>query len=43
MSIDLLERAAASLGPLLDEVAFLGGASLALWMTDSAAATRFGG
>lgn len=37
MSIDLLERAAASLGPLLDEVAFLGGASLALWMTDSAA------
>jgi len=37
MSVELLERAAASLGPLLDEVAFLGGASLALWMTDRAA------
>ncbi|MEI7761573.1 MAG: hypothetical protein WCJ67_12580 [Thermoleophilia bacterium] len=37
MSIALLEEAAASLGPLVDEVAFLGGASLVLWMTDSAA------
>ena len=37
MSIALLEEAAASLGPVVDEVAFLGGASLVLWMTDSAA------
>lgn len=33
----LLETAARCLGPVLDEVAFLGGASLALWVTDSAA------
>jgi hypothetical protein len=37
LSIALLEEAAASLGPVLDEVAFLGGASLVLWITDSAA------
>src|SRR5204862_2341419 len=31
------EKAAASLGPVLDEVAFVGGSSLTLWITDSAA------
>jgi hypothetical protein len=38
MSYELLERAAADLGPLLDKVAFLGGASLVLWVSDQAAA-----
>lgn len=37
MSIELLERAAAALGPLLDEVVFVGGATVALWITDPAA------
>ena len=37
MSIELLERAAARLGPVTDEVAFLGGATLALWTDDPGA------
>ena len=37
MSIELLEVAAQALEPLLDEVVFLGGASLALWITDPGA------
>ena len=37
MSLDLLELAAAQLGPLAEEVAFLGGASLALWTDDPGA------
>lgn len=37
MSIAMLERAAWELAPFLDEVAFLGGATVALWITDPAA------
>ncbi|HVR05131.1 MAG TPA: nucleotidyl transferase AbiEii/AbiGii toxin family protein [Solirubrobacteraceae bacterium] len=37
MSVYLLEQAAAALGPLCAEVVFLGGASIALWMTDPGA------
>ncbi len=38
MSIDLIERAAAALGPKLrQEVAFLGAAAMPLWITDPAA------
>jgi len=37
MSIDLLERGAAALGELVDEVVFVGGATIALWITDPAA------
>lgn len=37
MSIALLELAAAGLGPVLDEVAFLGGASMVLWANDPGA------
>ena len=37
VSIHLLERAAAALGPLLDEVVFVGGATIDLWITDPAA------
>ncbi len=37
MSIELLELAAQRLKPLLDEVVFLGGATLTLWITDSGA------
>lgn len=38
MSIDLIERAAAALGPkLLGEVAFLGAAAMPLWITEAAA------
>lgn len=37
MSIDLLELAAEALGPLLDEVIFVGGATVALWITDQGA------
>ena len=37
MSIDLLERGAAALGDLVDEVVFVGGATVALWITDPAA------
>jgi hypothetical protein len=38
MSIELLERAARELTPFLDEVAFVGGATVVLWITDPAAA-----
>jgi hypothetical protein len=37
MSVDLLERAAARLEPLLEEIAFLGGAAIPLWITDPGA------
>lgn len=37
MSIELLETAAVALGSLRDEVVFLGGATISLWMTDPAA------
>ncbi len=37
MSTELIEAVAAALGPLLPEVAFLGGASIQLWLTDVAA------
>jgi hypothetical protein len=37
MSIAMLERAAQELAPFLDEVAFVGGATVALWTTDPAA------
>jgi nucleotidyltransferase AbiEii toxin of type IV toxin-antitoxin system len=37
MSIALLERAASALGPLLDEVVFVGGATITLWITDPGA------
>jgi hypothetical protein len=37
MSIDLLERGAAALGPLVEQVAFVGGATVALWITDPGA------
>ncbi|HVC07700.1 MAG TPA: hypothetical protein VND98_08985 [Solirubrobacterales bacterium] len=40
MSIDLLERGAAALGELIDEVVFVGGATIALWITDPAAPRR---
>lgn len=37
MSAEQLETAAAALGPLLNEVVFLGGASIHLWLSDPAA------
>ena len=37
MSFELLELAAERLGPLVDEVAFVGGASLFLWIDDPGA------
>ncbi len=37
MSSDLLELAATALGPLVDDVVFLGGASIHLWVSDPAA------
>ena len=37
MSVELLELAGAALDDLLDEVVFVGGATLALWITDPAA------
>jgi hypothetical protein len=37
MSIDLLERGSAALGSLVDEVVFIGGATVTLWITDPAA------
>lgn len=37
MSIDLLELAAVRLAPLLDELVFVGGATIALWVTEPAA------
>jgi hypothetical protein len=41
VSAELVELAAAALGPLCDEVVFLGGASIHLWVSDPAApATR---
>lgn len=37
MSVEMLESAAAQLGPLGGKVAFLGGAAMALWVTDTGA------
>jgi hypothetical protein len=37
VSIDLLERAAAALGPLADNLMFVGGATIVLWITDPGA------
>lgn len=37
MTIDLLERAATALGPMLGEVVFVGGATVTLWITDPGA------
>ena len=37
MSIELLELASQALEPLLDDVVFLGGASIVLWITDPGA------
>ena len=37
MTVDLLERGAAALDDLLEEVAFVGGATIVLWLTDPAA------
>jgi hypothetical protein len=37
VSLELLERAAQALKPVLGEVVFLGGASIVLWITDPAA------
>ena len=37
MSLELLERGARALGPVLSDVVFLGGASIVLWITDPAA------
>jgi predicted nucleotidyltransferase len=37
LSIELLERAASDLGNLADEVVFVGGATLVLWITDPGA------
>ena len=38
MSVALLVQAAESLGPLVDDVVFLGGATLGLWLSDPGAA-----
>jgi hypothetical protein len=38
VSVELLELAAQALEPVLDEVVFLGGASITLWITDPHAA-----
>jgi len=37
MSTELLERGVAALGNLVDEVVFVGGATIPLWITDPAA------
>lgn len=37
MSVALLERAASALGHLVDEVVFVGGATVVLWITDAGA------
>ncbi|HEY5816197.1 MAG TPA: nucleotidyl transferase AbiEii/AbiGii toxin family protein [Solirubrobacterales bacterium] len=37
MSVAMLERAARELAPFLDEIAFVGGATVVLWITDPAA------
>jgi hypothetical protein len=34
MSLELLELGAVALGPLVEEVVFVGGASVVLWITD---------
>jgi hypothetical protein len=39
MSVELLERAAQALERVLNEVVFLGGASVVLWITDPALAS----
>ena len=39
MNAELLESAATALGPLLEEVVFVGGASIHLWLSDPAAPT----
>lgn len=37
MSVELLERAAGALGPLCEEMVFVGGACIELWITDPGA------
>ena len=37
MTVDLLELAVAKLGPLADELVFVGGATIALWISEPAA------
>jgi len=37
VSLELLELAASTLGELVDEVVFVGGAAVTLWITDPAA------
>lgn len=37
MSVELLDLAARALGPLVEEVVFVGGASIELWISDPAA------
>ena len=37
MTVDLLERGAAALGDLVDQVVFVGGATIVLWITDPGA------
>jgi hypothetical protein len=39
MSLALLEAGATALGPLIDDVVFVGGASVTLWITDPGAPT----
>lgn len=39
MSFELLERGVAALGPLTDDVVFVGGATIVLWITDPTAPT----
>lgn len=41
MSEALLELAAEILGPLVEEVVFVGGATVHLWITEPAAGLRF--
>jgi hypothetical protein len=40
VTVDLLELAAAALDDLLEEVVFVGGATVVLWITDPALATK---
>ena len=42
MSVELLENATAALGDLLDEVVFVGGATITLWITDPAGGSGVG-
>lgn len=37
MSVELIDLAAQALGPLVEEVVFVGGASIELWISDRAA------